>query len=177
MAKFSEDSRIDLRLRAQALYAARGCCGNCGKSIVKHGIALVVVHKVPTELGGLVEPGNLWALCEECNEGNMNCFRRVGADWIRKLKQNRSVHVRLGETLKAFQGEPVPTAILRFVADQSAWTRRLRELRYLGWKIEARRRAGGPSFYRVVRSKPWPTDPAAVIRQAERERNISENQE
>ena len=161
---------IDLRLRAQVLYFARGRCANCGKTIEKHRVALVVCRKVPREFGGRTEAGNLWAVCEECSTERLNSFRRMDADKLRKIKENRSVHVRLGETLKAFQSDSVPTAMLKFVADQGTWTTRVRELRYLGWKITTTRLGGGPAFYRLVKSKPWPADPTGDIRRYERER-------
>jgi hypothetical protein len=169
-------SPIDVRLRFQALYAARRSCENCGKSIDTYGIALVVVHKVPLEFGGLTEPNNLWALCEECNGPRMNCFSRMDADWIRRMKETRSVHLRLGEILKVFQSEPVPTAVLKCVANQDDWKKRLRELRYLGWEIETfNRRVSSTrvsSFYRLVKSRPWPADPTGDIRRYERERAV-----
>jgi hypothetical protein len=171
MVKFSHNKPlIDLRLRAQVLYFARGRCANCGKTIEKHGIALVVCHKVSLRFGGQTEAGNLWAVCEECITGKLNSFRRIGADKLRKIKENRSVHLRLGETLKAFHGEPVAPAVLKFAADQDTWTTRLRELRYLGWKIKATRLGDGPAFYRLVKSKPWTSDPTGEIRRYERER-------
>lgn len=86
-----------------------------------------------------------------------------------------SVHVRLGETLKAFKGEPVPAATLDFVANQDDWKKRVRELRYLGWKIETFNRKlskGGrvSSYYRLVKACSWPDDPTSVIRQYKRDR-------
>ncbi len=38
---------INSKLRAQAIHAAHGRCGMCGRTIEKHGIALVVDHKIP----------------------------------------------------------------------------------------------------------------------------------
>jgi hypothetical protein len=93
---------------------------------------------------------------------------------MRAVMGHKSVHVRLGETLKAFKGEPVDAATLRFVANQGDWKKRVRELRYLGWDIRVfnRRLAGGKvsSFYQLRRSQPWPEDPTGVIRQYERDR-------
>lgn len=168
-------SGINARLRAQVLHAARGRCGNCGRTIEKHGIVLVVDHKVPREWGGETTAENLWAICEDCNAGKKNYFKSVDADWMRKVMAHKSVHVRLGETLKAFKGEPVPAATLHFVANQDDWKKRVRELRYLGWEIETFNRRlseGGhvSSYYRLVKSFPWPEDPTGVIRQYERDR-------
>ena len=180
-----DTSQINIRLRAQALHVARGRCGNCGRTIEKHGIVLVVDHRVPREWGGETVPDNLWAICEDCNAGKKNYFKSVDADWMRKVMAHKSVHVRLGETLKAFKGEPVPAATLEFVANQDDWKKRIRDLRYLGWKIATfnRRIAEGgrvSSFYRLVKSLPWPEDPTAMIRKYERdraERNESEREE
>jgi len=174
MTRLSDSSHIDVCLRFQALYAARGSCGNCAKSIDRDGIVLVVIHKVPLEFGGRTEPDNLWAVCEDCKAPRRNCFSRVGVDWLRRTRGIRSVHLRLGETLKAFQSEPVPTALLKFVANQDDWKKRIRELRYLGWEVKTFNRRVSEtrvsSFYRLVQSQPWPADPTGEIRRYEQER-------
>jgi 5-methylcytosine-specific restriction endonuclease McrA len=165
---------INLRLRAQALHAARGRCGRCGRGIEKHGVVLVVDHKIPREWGGETVPENLEAICEECNAGKKDYFKSVDAEWMRGVMGHKSVHVRLGETLKAFKGEPVDAATLEFVANQDDWKKRVRELRYLGWEIETFNRRVSKtrvsSFYRLVESRPWPADPTGDIRRYERER-------
>lgn len=177
-----DTSGISIRLRAQVLHMARGRCGNCGRSIEKHGIVLVADHKVPREWGGETAAENLWAICEECNSGKKNYFKSVDADWMRKVMVHKSVHVRLGETLKAFDGQPVPASTLEFVANQDDWKKRVRELRYLGWEIKTFNRKlseGGriSSYYQLLKASPWPDDPTRVIRKYERdraERNLSE---
>jgi hypothetical protein len=170
-----DTAQINIRLRAQVLHAARGRCGNCGRTVENHGIVLVVDHKVPREWGGETVPENLWAICEDCNAGKKNYFKSVDAEWMRKVMHHKSVHVRLGETLKAFKGEAVPAATLDFVSNQNDWKKRIRELRYLGWEIETFNRKISEegrvsSFYRLVKSRPWPEDPTGVIRQYERDR-------
>jgi hypothetical protein len=130
---------------------------------------------VPRDWGGDTVPENLWAVCEDCNAGKKNYFKSVDAGWMRKVMHHESVHVRLGETLKAFKGEAVPASILDFVANQDDWKKRVRELRYLGWEIKTfNRKLSGEgrvsSFYELVKSRPWPDDPTGVIRQYERDR-------
>jgi hypothetical protein len=87
---------------------------------------------------------------------------------------HKSVHMRLGETLKTFKGKPVDAATLEFVANQDDWKKRVRELRYLDWEIETFNRRISEtrvsSFYRLVKSTPWPADPTGIIRQYERDR-------
>ncbi len=165
---------INERLRYQALHMARERCRRCGRTIEKHGIVLVVDHKIPREWGGKTVPENLEAICEECNRGKKNFFKSVDAPWMRKVMGTKSVHVRLGETLKAFKGEPVDASTLEFIANQDDWKKRIRELRYLGWEVETfNRRISDTrvsSFYRLVKSCPWPENPTAVIRQYERDR-------
>jgi 5-methylcytosine-specific restriction endonuclease McrA len=171
-----DTTQINLRLRAQALNAARGRCMNCGRSVEKHSIILVVDHKVPREWGGLTESDNLWAVCEDCNAGKKNYFKSVDAEWMRDVMHHESVHMRIGETLKAFKGEPVSAEVLNFVANQDDWKKRSRELRYLGWEIEVfnRKLPNGriSSFYRLVTATPWPKDPTAVIRGYEQKRAL-----
>ena len=146
----------------------------CGRGIEKHGIELVIDHKIPRDWGGETAPENLWAICTDCNHGKKNYFESVDAAWMRKVMAKKSVHVRLGETLKAFHDQPVPMDTLEFVANQNDWKKRLRELRYLGWTIKTfnRKQPGGrvKSFYRLIESKPWPDDPTRAIREYERER-------
>lgn len=173
--KPKDTGAISGRLRYEAIHAARGRCGRCGRTVEKHGVVLVVDHKVPREWGGLTVSDNLEAICEECNSGKKNYFKSVDSDWMRKVMAHQSVHVRLGETLKAFKGEPVPAATLEFVANSDDWKKRTRELRYLGWKITTSRRRlskGGrvSSYYRLVKSTPWPKNPTAVIQKFERDR-------
>ena len=68
---------INLRLRAEALRAARGRCGGCGRSIERHGIVLVVDHKLPREWGGETVSDNLEAICEDCNAGRRISSNRL----------------------------------------------------------------------------------------------------
>jgi hypothetical protein len=168
--------QINPRLRAQVLHTARERCGMCGRTIQKHGIVLVVDHKIPRDWGGLTEAENLWAICEECNAGKKNYFKSVDAVWMRDVMKHKSVHIRLGETLKAFKPEPVPSQVMNFVANQDDWKKRVRELRYLGWSIKVfnRKQPNGrvSSFYKLMQATAWPDDPTGVIRRYERERAL-----
>jgi 5-methylcytosine-specific restriction endonuclease McrA len=163
------------KTRALVLHAAHGRCGMCGRTIEKHGITLVVDHKIPREWGGKTEPENLWAICEECNQGKKNLFASVDSAAMRSAIRHDSVHVRIGELLKgAGVGEPVPSHMIDIVANQDEWRKRLRELRYLGWEIIASRAnlPGGrfQSAYRLDKFTDWPTDPSGWIRNYEQER-------
>lgn len=148
----------------------------CGRSPEKHGVVLVAIHKVPREQEAEKVSHNRQVVCGECSAGLKSCLRLPDPEWMGAVMSHRSVHVRLGETLKGFMGEPVPAATLNFVANQGAWKKRIRELRYLGWEIETFNRriseARVSSFYRLVKSRPWPTDPTSVIRQYERDRAL-----
>jgi hypothetical protein len=93
---------------------------------------------------------------------------------MQKVIHYDSVHVRLGELMKAIAPQPVPAYMMAFVANQHDWMKRARELRYLGWKISVHRERVGSrrdmAFYTLVSSQPWPKDPSAGIRRYERER-------
>lgn len=173
MNDLNDDVGITLLERARVLHFARGRCGNCSRSIARDSVVLLVRRKLPVSFDGTLGPENLWAICEEC-VAQGEWFRRVTPNRIRKIRRNRSVHVRLGETLKVFRGEPVPGSILKFIAEEDAWTKRVRELRYLGWEIAACWPKVGATrvspFYRLVRSQPWPDDPTGYIRRYERDR-------
>lgn len=163
---------ISGRLRGEALYKARGGCSNCCRSIEKHGVVLVVDYKFPREWG--LAQDSVWAICEDCRIGKKNCFQSVDASWIRDLMALKSVHMRIGETLKALKDWTVPAEMMDFVSNQDDWKKRARELRYLGWKIDVfnRKLPNGrvSSFYKLVKSAPWPDDPTAVIRRYEQDR-------
>jgi hypothetical protein len=118
---------------------------------------------------------NLWAICEECNSGKKNLFETQDQDLMRRVMQYDSVHVRIGETLKAKPGQPLPSSLLEFVADQDDWKKRTRELRYLGWKVRViKKKVNGKirAFYQLDEWKPWPDNPTAVIRQYEQRRAL-----
>jgi hypothetical protein len=165
---------ITSRLRGEALYKARGTCSNCARSIEEHDVVLVVDYKIPSEWGVPTEQDNLWAICEDCKAGKKNCFKSVGAAGMRDVMALKSVHMRLGETLKALKGHSAPAQMMGFVANQDDWKKRIRDLRYLGWSVVASRKRvpGGRvrSFYRLVKAKPWPENPSAVIQKYERDR-------
>jgi len=137
-------------------------------------VVLVVVWKVPREFGGRPEHDAPWAICEECNTAKKKYFDSGGAARIQNLMKLKSIHVRLGETLIAFNGEPVPAPMMDVVAQQDDWKKRVRELRYLGWEIKVFKpklwNGRVSSFYKLVKSAPWPDDPTGVIRKYERER-------
>jgi hypothetical protein len=75
------------------------------------------------------------------------------------------VHVRIGELLKAMEGEWVRSDIVDLVASPSGdyqedWQRRMRELREIGWDYETRKqREQGRvrSYYRLTRWSAWPS--------------------
>ena len=66
-----DEGQINQKIRAELIRGARGRCQMCGRTVEKHGIALVVDHRKPREWGGANELDNLWAICEDCNAGPM----------------------------------------------------------------------------------------------------------
>lgn len=151
----------------------QGRCSLCGRSPEKHEIALIAIHYISSELEAGNFSENLRAFHTERN-GMEGCLELPEPAWMGAVMAHASVHMRLGETLKVFEGQAVPAATLKFVANQDGWKTRIRELRYLGWDIKTfnRKMPGGrvSSFYRLNKSKPWPPDPTGTIRQYERER-------
>jgi len=176
-----DEGGVSQRLRAEVIHAAHGRCQMCGKTIEKHGISLVVHHKKPRDWAGTNDRENLWAICEECNSGKKAFFSSLNAspELMKKVMAHASVHVRIGELLKAVGvGKRTPSSLLEVVADQDDWQKRLRELRYpvIGWDIETRLYKG-PSGkkqadYILRRHRPWPQSPTEMIRQFEKEREM-----
>jgi 5-methylcytosine-specific restriction endonuclease McrA len=78
-----DEGEIDQKLRAAVLYAARGRCQMCGRTIVTSGITLVVTSKKARVSGTTIAREDLWAICEDC--------------YTRKKIHSRSPHaVRVG---------------------------------------------------------------------------------
>lgn len=169
-----QQSGISLKLRAEVLNAAHGKCGMCGRTIDQHGITLVIDHQIPLDWNGTNDRENLWAICEDCNQGKKNYFASQDRELMRRVMGHKSVHVRLGELLKAFEGRAVSSRLMEFVAQQDDWMKRTRELRYLGWKIQTsrERKPNGrvESSYTLLKHTPWPPDPTGWIREYERRR-------
>jgi hypothetical protein len=175
----TDEGQVGQRLRAEVIHAARGRCQMCGQTVEKHGITLVVDHKRPRDWGGSNGGENLWAICEECNAGKKAFFDSLNAtpEMMKQVMNHESVHVRIGELLKAVGvGNRTPSSLLEVVADQDDWQKRLRELRYpvIGWEIEThgyKSTAGRKLVDYVLRScKPWPEDPTGTIRRFEKQR-------
>jgi hypothetical protein len=138
----------------------------CGRTTLEDGVRLQVDHKVPKDWGGSDALENLQPLCEECNRGKKNLFASFSghSEAIKAALSHQSVHVRIGELLKATAGEWVRSDIVDLVASppgdyQEDWQRRMRELRDLGWDYEIRkRREEGRvrSYYRLTAWREWP---------------------
>lgn len=167
-------------VRAQVLLPQR--CAQCGKKPLEDEIKLEVDHKVPLDWGGTDDLENLQPLCQACNGGKRAFFATFEehAESIRAAGMHSDVHVRIGETLKAFAaaGKEAPAQVLGPVASllqyQDDWQKRMRELRELGWEYSYRkRREDGRvhTYYRLVKWHPWPAgNVAAVIHQLEKTR-------
>jgi hypothetical protein len=153
----------------------------CGRTPLEDGVKLQVDHKIPQEWGGTNDLENLQPLCEECNRGKKAHFASYNefAEQIRRAISYESVHMRIGELLKAFGDKPIRSDLLSIVASppgtyQEDWQKRLRELRVLGWEIETTRKREGVrtwAHYRLVKSEPWPEGSIRQeIRKREKER-------
>jgi 5-methylcytosine-specific restriction endonuclease McrA len=176
-----DEGQISVKLRAEIIHAAHQRCQMCGQTIEKHGITLVVDHMVPREWGGGNNKENLWGVCEACNSGKKAYFSslNVDAEIMTVVMKYKSVHVRIGELLKAFgTGKAVPSYLIEIVSgeNQVDWEKRLRELRYppIGWKVDFKRtkaKTGKSEVAYILReAKAWPEDPSAAIRKFETNR-------
>jgi 5-methylcytosine-specific restriction endonuclease McrA len=174
LAKPVESAGVSLRKRAAILAVAHGRCQMCGRTVVEHGIVLVVDHKIPRDWGGSDDEENLWAICEECNAGKKAHFASLDQSLMRQVMKHESVHVRIGELLRASRGKPVTSDLIAIVAGQDDWKKRTRELRYLGWQIDVGRKklpsGRVRSAYTLNRFAEWPPDPSAWIRKYEADR-------
>jgi hypothetical protein len=174
-----DQGQPSLKERAEVIHGAHGRCQMCGKSVEQHEITLVVDHKKPRDWGGTNDRENLWAICEDCNAGKKAYFSslHVDAELMKGVMAHESVHMRIGELLKAVGvGKRTSSQLIDVVADQDDWQKRLRELRYavIGWEIDTklyRANSGKKQCDYILRSfKAWPDDPSGVIRRFENER-------
>jgi len=163
---------VSAALRAQIKLSAHGTCQICGRTIEKHRVVLVVDHKLPQDWGGTNDVDNLWAICEECNAEKKNFHSAQDADLMRAVMRHKSIHVRLGETLKRLG--TVPASVLALVGGQSDWMKRTRDLRYLGWNFDTSRKrlpsGKVEAYYKLLQHQEWPKDPSREIRRIEAER-------
>lgn len=130
---------VSSKLRAEVLGAARGKCGMCGKTITRHGVTLVVDHKVPQAWGGTSDKENLWAICDECNGGKKAHFSSLDQEKMREVMRHQTSHERIAAAFLTYGGAPVPSNVLEIAGGEVDWRKRLRELRYLGWEITSQR--------------------------------------
>lgn len=179
------EAAVSLRVRAQVLAPQR--CFQCGRTPKDDGVKLVVDHRIPQSWGGGNEIENLQPLCEDCNAGKRDYFetQNVYADKIRKAIGCSEPQRRIGELLKAFDGEWVRSDLIGIVASaqeyQEDWQRRLRDLRYLGWRVDVDKRyhegARVWTYYRLVHAEPWPDNihDAIVAEEQHRRRTKKQN--
>lgn len=157
---------ISSRMRAEVLTRFGARCAMCGKTPKEDSVKLVIDHVVPLDWGGTNDAENLQPLCDECNSGKKAHYSSFDeyADAIREAIGRDVVHERIGELLKAMQGEPVPVELITVVAreeNRGDPTRRMRALRDLGWVIRVSYRYEGKrkrSFYALEHSEPWPPE-------------------
>ncbi len=166
---------ISARRRAEVLAPQR--CAQCGRTPLQDHVKLVVDYKVPVSWGGDNEPENLQPLCEECYAGKRDYFRsfEAHAEQIRAAIGYDEPQKRIGELLKAFGSNWVRSDLLGIVASaknfQEDWQRRMRDLRFLGWDYQHKKRYDEGSrvwtYYRLTKSAPWPENISQAIRTEE----------
>jgi hypothetical protein len=172
---------ISLRLRAEVLAPQR--CAQCGRTPSTHGIELSPAQRIPINWGGTASRENLEPLCEECAIGRQQYFAKWdhAADQIREVANRDDPRERLGELLRAMSPAWVRADLLEAVAcakdHQDDWTRRLRDLRFLGWDYEHQNRksegARTWAYYRLTQTAPWPDNIHAAIKAEEARRSAA----
>ncbi|HAL29241.1 MAG TPA: HNH endonuclease [Coriobacteriia bacterium] len=163
---------LSSRLEAELFAAFNNRCAMCGRSPAEDGVRLVIDHKVPVQWGGETVFENLQPLCEFHNHGKQAWVASLdpNAEAIKAAIALPEPQLRIGELLKAMDGEPVPSELIAVVAREENWgdpLRRLRDLRTLGWDIKASRRKEGKrtrSYYTLRSWEPWPPEgPQAAV--------------
>jgi hypothetical protein len=85
--------------------------------------------------GGTTEESNLWAVCEQCNQGKRDFFSDQNAALMRKVMAESSAKGRILALFKSCVGKKIDKSQLMVVSRISEWARRVRELRDEGWDI------------------------------------------
>jgi hypothetical protein len=90
----------------------------CGKTPREDAVKLVIDHVMPLDWGGTNDPENLQPLCVECNSGKKAHYSGFDeySDAIKSAISRDVVHERIGELLKALEGQPVPVELITIVA-------------------------------------------------------------
>lgn len=170
--KRARRGHISSRIQAQVYEEYGYRCAMCGRSPKEDKIRLHIDHKIPKDWGGTDDPENLQPLCTEHNHGKQAHFGSFDQhrEAIRRAIGYDEVHMRIGELLKALEGSDVPVDLINLVArdeNRGDPTRRLRDLRALGWEISSSRRKEGKrtlSFYRLDKWVEWPPEgPQAAV--------------
>ena len=150
----------------------------CGKTVAEDEIKLEADHKIPRNWGGTTTEDNLWAMCQQCNNGKRDHFASFDAEEMKQIVKLESVYERIAHVLHKHLGSPVASWFLEFVANledfQEDWQKRLRELRYppIGYKIKSTR-TKSPSgkwiaAYQLDEWHPLPADHKFLIKEHER---------
>jgi len=154
----------DRSVRKKVVRHSCGKCQMCGRTASTHGISLVADQN-PWAGSGANGSEALWAICLDCSAGLRAYFRslKISPVTLRRVSSYESVHVRIGELLRAFGvGRRTPSSLIFFVADQPSWKSRLRELRQppFCWDLAAacfKSPSGRVKCdYILVRESPWP---------------------
>jgi len=169
---------IPAKLEAEMFTVWGARCARCGTSPRDDGVKLVPDHIVPRDWGGLTVLENLQPLCEYHNHRKQAWVSSLvpHVEVIRKAIMLDEPQRRIGELLKAMPDQEVSVDLIIAVAreeNRGDPTRRMRELRQLGWVIECRRCKTGKrtmSYYVLRHAEEWPAEgPRAAINAIERE--------
>lgn len=125
---------ISDKVRYAVLRRDNSRCRRCGRA-VEDGVKLVVDHILPRAWGGETVMDNLWALCEQCNQGKKAHESDVDAEAMRRILSQRSGRLRILEYMKQKLGQVSSKEELMIVSGIHDYPRRIRELRDEGWDI------------------------------------------
>jgi hypothetical protein len=153
-------------------------CRMCGRIVALREAGLVA-RRGSSNRKGADEHEVRWTTCSECRIGLRAYLGtlKVAPRTLRRISRYASVHVRIGELLKAFGvGNRTPPLLIESMAGQRSWKSRLRELRQppFNWKITPSRYKDSlgrtKCDYVLLEEGRWPVKP----RRAARERRKGE---
>jgi len=132
---------VDRSIRRNVIRQARGKCQMCGRTTSEHGITLVA-DTSPWVADRACAMEGMWAICRDCSAGLRAYLGSlaISPETVRRASSHSSIHVRIGELLKAFGiARRTPSSLISTVAGQPSWKSRLRELRQppFNWEVAA----------------------------------------
>ena len=104
-------------------------CQSCGKGPAD-GVRVEVDHKIPVDCGGAHDDGNLWTLCETCNNAKKAFFKdNLDSEVMKLVFEHESGYKKLKTLFENSPNVKYTPSVLQGVSGIRDWTRTIRNIR------------------------------------------------